>query len=145
MKKIILFSLIAINTLVACNKEDNSQSNTNSDNQKQEQKIENQSDNKDKKVSAVLDINKKPVHKLEPVELKLILKEGNEGIKKADITLDLTMPSMTMPKNVVKMKESLGGVYNAQAIFTMSGDWRIYASAKFNGKSQDMYFDVKVE
>lgn len=135
--------LLALISTLSCNKSEDTSSNSNDKNI--EKKSEVKASSKDGEISAILDISKKPIPKLVPLDLKLTLKQGNEGIRNADISLDLTMPGMEMPKNVVKLKESLAGIYNGQAIFTMSGDWRIFARAKFNGKSQDMYFDIKVQ
>lgn len=135
--------LLALISTLSCNKSEDTSSNSNDKNI--EKKSEVKASSKDGEISAILDISKKPIPKLVPLDLKLTLKQGNEGIRNADISLDLTMPGMEMPKNVVKLKESLSGIYNGQAIFTMSGDWRIFATAKFNGKSQDMYFDIKVQ
>jgi hypothetical protein len=144
MKKIVYISLLifSLNNIFACDRSSEEEQNKLNNNEKT---INNSYKSENKEISAVLDINKKPIIKLEPVELKLILKQGKEVIKKANVTMDLTMPSMTMPKNIVKMKESLAGIYNAQVIFTMSGDWRIYVKSEFDGKKQDMYFDIKVK
>lgn len=146
-KNVFKFSIgliICLVLLPSCNKTESSDNSPNTENNNT-QKSEINSSSKDGKISALLDISQKPIKKLVPVDLKLTLKKGNNGVRNADITLDLTMPGMEMPKNIINLKESLAGIYSGQAMFTMSGDWRIYAKAKFDGQSQDMYFDIKVQ
>ena len=41
----------------------------------------------------------------------------------ATVTCDMTMPAMAMPMNRPAAKEQGSGVYTAQVLFTMSGDW----------------------
>lgn len=44
-------------------------------------------------------------------------------------TLDLQMPSMSMPPNTVVLKEIRPGVYAGKGTFTMAGTWRIVGKA----------------
>ena len=124
------------------------------DESKNQNQTEKKSNNNDKnsiiqnvsgEISANLNINKKPIHKMVPVVLKLDLKFGKKSAEKANILMDLTMPAMAMPKNEVKLTESLPGIYSGEAIFTMSGDWRLMTYVNYGGKKYDMYFDIKVE
>lgn len=141
IKKIAL-AVFAL-SLIACNK---TEENTSTDNTpKSGSEIKLSSENSTKEISAMLNLNKNPIVKMVPVELSLDLKAGKDSIEKATVTMDLTMPDMTMPKNIINLKESLPGIYSGQAIFTMSGNWRLMTSVNYNNKKQDMFFDIKVQ
>lgn len=141
IKKIIL-TIFAF-SLMACDK---TEENTSAENKpKSGSEIKLSSENSTKEISAMLNLNKNPIVKMVPVELSLNLKAGKDSIEKASVTMDLTMPDMTMPKNIVNLKESLPGIYTGQAIFTMAGNWRLMTSVNYNNKKQDMFFDIKVQ
>lgn len=133
-------------TVLGCdNSSDKTSETTKSNGSTEKTELKTSSQNLSGDISANLNINKKPINKMVPVELKLNLKFGKDGARKAIISMDLTMPGMTMPKNEIKLIESLPGIYSGEAIFTMSGDWRLMTYVNYNGKKYDMYFNVKVE
>lgn len=141
IKKLIL-SIFAF-TIMACDKTEEQKSTENTPKSGSETKLS--SENLSKEISATLNLNKNPIVKLVPVKLSLNLKSGKQGIEKATVIMDLTMPDMTMPKNIITLKESLPGLYSGEAIFTMAGNWRLMTSVNYNNKKQDMFFDIKVQ
>ncbi len=143
MKKTLF--LILLIGFMGCDKSDNTDIKKNENPMIEKQEIKISSENATKEISANLNINKNPINKMIPVNLKLSLKYGKLNAEKANIEMDLTMPEMTMPKNVIKLQESLPGIYSGDAIFTMAGNWRLMTYIKYNGKKYDMYFDIKVQ
>ena len=141
IKKIIL-TIFAL-SLMACDKTE--EKTVTESPSKSGSEIKLSSENSTKEISAMLNLNKNPIVKMVPVELSLNLKSGKEGIEKATVVMDLTMPDMTMPKNIINLKESLPGIYTGEAIFTMAGNWRLMTSVNYNNKKQDMFFDIKVQ
>lgn len=96
-------------------------------------------------IQAVLSPKMDSYPKMKPVKFILKLSKQNKPLEKVQVSFDLTMPSMYMPKNEVKLKESSKGTYEGEALFTMSGDWRINASIIKDNKKEMLYFDVKVD
>ena len=83
---------------------------------------------------------------MEPVMLSLELTDVNgQTIEGAQITYDLTMPGMTMPPNQPQASDEGNGLYNAEATFTMSGDWRAKAIVTYNGEMTTFTFDFSVK
>ncbi|MBP6177070.1 MAG: FixH family protein [Anaerolineales bacterium] len=60
----------------------------------------------------------------------------------AEISLDLTMPSMPMPPNKPGMEFVSDGKYHTSAPFTMRGWWRIEVIIKRGSVSQSVLFDL---
>ena len=83
--------------------------------------------------------------KMKPVNLSVKLSKQNKALEKCEVSMDLTMPGMYMPKNEVKLKEVSSGVYEGSAMFTMSGDWRLNTSVIKDKKKEMLYFDIKVD
>lgn len=96
-------------------------------------------------IQAVLSPKMDSYPKMKPVKFILKLSKQDKPLEKATVSFDLTMPSMYMPKNEVKLKESSKGTYEGEAMFTMSGDWRINTSIMKDNKKEMLYFDVKVD
>lgn len=96
-------------------------------------------------IQAVLSPKMDSYPKMKPVKFILKLSKQDKPLEKAEVSFDLTMPSMYMPKNEVKLKESSKGTYEGEALFTMSGDWRINTSIIKDNKKEMLYFDVKVD
>ena len=101
----------------------------------------------EKKVSieAVLSPKMASYPKMKPVNLSVKLSKQNKALEKCEVSMDLTMPGMYMPKNEVKLKEVSSGVYEGSAMFTMSGDWRLNTSVIKDKKKEMLYFDIKVD
>jgi len=68
--------------------------------------------------------------------------ENGQPVTGAAISLDLTMPEMPMPVNVVELKPGDAGVYQAQGRFTMRGWWRIEVIIERDGAKQSAFFDL---
>jgi hypothetical protein len=83
--------------------------------------------------------------KMKPVKLTLKLNDTNKPVEKALISMDLTMPDMSMPKNEVKFKEVSKGVYESDVMFTMSGSWRLVTTISNGNKKEVVNFDVMVD
>jgi hypothetical protein len=60
----------------------------------------------------------------------------------ADISLDLTMPSMWMPPNQISLQPIQDGKYHASGHFTMRGMWRIEVIITRGADNQSVFFDV---
>ncbi len=71
--------------------------------------------------------------------------EGNR-IRGASVNYDLTMPGMTMPANQPEASETENGTYEAQALFTMEGDWRCRVDVTLAaGDSLEFAFNVSTK
>lgn len=88
---------------------------------------------------------------LEPVSLQSTTLEikltssQDTPIAGAVISLDLSMPAMTMPKNNPSVTESGNGLYQAEAVFTMPGEWLIRAEIKTGTGIEVFDFPVTVK
>jgi hypothetical protein len=65
-----------------------------------------------------------------------------QAIDNATISLDLTMPGMYMPPNLLNLQPAGAGKYSATGRFTMRGPWRMEAMIIIGGKTQSVFFDV---
>lgn len=143
MKKLILFFFIIIfliGTSISCNNESDNTGKSNTF----KPFLTNKSETG--KIIAALERNKENFKKLDPVEFKLKLSDdkGNK-IDKAVVTIDLTMPGMTMPQNKILLKEKEIGTYTGTALFTMKGKWRLITSIDISKQKEIIYFDLIVE
>ncbi len=77
-------------------------------------------------------------------DFDVTLADSNGPISDANISLDLTMPAMPMPVNMLTMQPSGAGNYHASGFFTMRGLWRIEVLIDRNGKKQSAFFDVSL-
>jgi hypothetical protein len=68
--------------------------------------------------------------------------ESGLAVTDATITLDLTMPEMPMPSNVLDVKPNDQGVYQSPGRFTMRGWWRIEVIIERGGQKQSAFFDL---
>jgi len=68
--------------------------------------------------------------------------EKGQAVTDATITLDLTMPEMPMPSNVLSPKHTAQGVYQSAGRFTMRGWWRIEVMIQSAGTKQSAFFDL---
>jgi hypothetical protein len=81
-----------------------------------------------------------------PVTLSLKLTDASgKAIEGAQVAYDLTMPGMTMPPNQPQTTDKGRGVYQADAAFTMSGDWRVEAAVTYNSEIIPFTFDFSVK
>jgi hypothetical protein len=101
------------------------------------------SKNNQLKVTLTPKINSYP--KLKPIKFVLNVFNGNDPVDKANISMDLTMPDMSMPKNEIKFTQVRKGIYESEGMFTMSGDWTLVTSINFNNKKEIRNFNIIVD
>jgi nitrogen fixation protein FixH len=83
---------------------------------------------------------------MESVTLSLSLTDANgKVIEGAQVAYDLTMPGMTMPPNQPQVTAQGEGEFLADAILTMSGDWRAEVTVAYDGKTTTFSFDFSVK
>ncbi|BDI33238.1 hypothetical protein CCAX7_52890 [Capsulimonas corticalis] len=63
----------------------------------------------------------------------------------AAVTVNLTMPSMEMPKNEIVCQETKPGEYTGKGRFTMSGDWRAHVTVKSAGRMREQNVPLTVK
>lgn len=68
--------------------------------------------------------------------------DKGQAITDAQVTLDLTMPSMRMPTNKPTAQNMGNGKYTATATWTMRGWWRIEVIIVRGGVKQSAFFDT---
>jgi hypothetical protein len=71
-----------------------------------------------------------------------ITDEKGAAVSDANVSLDLTMPSMWMPSNKPQAQSLGNGKYQAAGRFTMRGGWRIDIIIERGGQKQNVYFDI---
>ena len=97
-------------------------------------------------LSAELSFSPDPPGMMSAVEMTLTLTDSSGSpVEGAQVSYDLTMPAMRMPLNQPEATEQGGGVYLAEATFTMGGEWQTAATVTVNGETVDFTFDFKVE
>jgi YtkA-like len=74
-------------------------------------------------------------------EIKLTDAEGL-AISDAIISVDLTMPGMYMPPNLLNLEPAGAGMYAATGRFTMRGPWRMEVIITLDGQTKSVFFDV---
>ncbi len=92
-------------------------------------------------VSMTLNPYPPSVSKASTFEIKLSDAEGN-AITDATISVDLTMPGMYMPPNMLTLEPTNAGKYAATGRFTMRGPWRMEVIITLNGQTKSVFFDV---
>ncbi len=81
-----------------------------------------------------------------PFTLSLSDSQTGKPISDARVTVGLTMPSMDMPLNIVRLNLSRPGVYTGTGIFTMPGSWQataVYLDSSGNEGSKPFPVQVK--
>lgn len=71
-----------------------------------------------------------------------ITDEKGAAVSDANVSLDLSMPSMFMPSNKPQAQSLGNGKYQASGRFTMRGGWRINVIIDRGGQKQTVYFDI---
>jgi len=94
---------------------------------------------------AILSPKQSSYPKMKPVKFTLNLSDKNKPVEKAIISMDLTMSGMYMPKNEITFKEVSKGVYESDAMFTMSGNWKLITSIINGNKKEVINFDINVD
>jgi hypothetical protein len=94
---------------------------------------------------AVLELHADELVTMTVIPFRLLIKDhAGQALTGAQVSCDMTMPSMTMPENRPKVTES-GGAYGGELIFTCAmGAWRIQCLAELSdGSRQVMTFDIE--
>jgi len=73
-----------------------------------------------------------------------ITDDKGAAVSDANVSLDLSMPSMWMPSNKPEAKSLGNGKYQAAGRFTMRGGWRINVIVDRGGQKQSVYFDISL-
>jgi hypothetical protein len=97
-------------------------------------------------ITAVFSMSPDAPATMEPVRLVLTLTDANDkAIDGSLVTYDLTMPGMSMPPNRPQATGKGKGLYEAQTIFTMSGDWRAEVTVTYKDEMIPFTFDFSVK
>lgn len=108
-------------------------------------KVEKKDTNKKSSLKADLSPKMASYPKLQPVKFVLNLAEKNSPFTDAKITMDLTMTGMYMPKNAIAFKEVSKGQYEADAMFTMAGDWILKTTVVKDNRTEKLEFNIVVD
>ena len=73
-----------------------------------------------------------------------ITDDKGAAVSDANVSLDLTMPSMFMPSNKPQAQSLGDGKYQATGRFTMRGGWRINVIIDRGGQKQNVYFYINL-
>jgi hypothetical protein len=94
-------------------------------------------------LSATLLVLPFPPVPMESTTLDLTLRDADQQpVSGASVSFDLTMPAMEMPVNRPQASEAEPGVYRANAVFTMAGEWRIQAEVSYKGRDEEFVFPL---
>ena len=74
--------------------------------------------------------------------LVTLVDDKGQAVTDAQVVLDLTMPSMWMPVNKPTAQNIGGGKYQATALWTMRGGWRIEVMVTRGSDKYSALFDV---
>jgi hypothetical protein len=94
-------------------------------------------------LSATLEVLPFPPAPMEDTVLELALRDSDQRpVSGASVVFDLTMPAMEMPVNRPQATEEESGVYRANAIFTMAGEWQIRVAVSYQGQEEEFQFPL---
>jgi hypothetical protein len=83
---------------------------------------------------------------MEPTTLSLTLYNADGlTVEGAQVSIDLSMPAMAMPANQQQASDQGQGLYLAEAIFTMSGEWHAQVTVEQSGETTIFDFDFSVK
>lgn len=95
--------------------------------------------------SAVLELAADVLVTMTPIPFRLLVKDAEgQAVRGAQVTCDMTMPSMKMPQNRPKVTEG-DGFYGGELMFTCAqGAWRINCELiRKDHPKQTLTFDVE--
>lgn len=96
-------------------------------------------------LNVALTLNPYPPVSMQPAKFVVVLTDENgQPVSDAQVTLDLTMPSMPMPNNKPEAAYDADGRYQADGRFTMRGGWRIEVIITRGGETLSAFFDVEL-
>ncbi len=94
-------------------------------------------------LSASLQVLPFPPAPMEDTTLELTLRDsGQRPVSGATVAFDLTMPAMEMPSNRPAVTEAEPGVYRANAVFTMAGEWQLRVDVSCQGQDEEFLFPL---
>jgi hypothetical protein len=94
-------------------------------------------------LNVALTLNPYPPVSMQPASFEVVLTDENgQPVSDAQVTLNLTMPSMWMPENKPEAAYVADGRYQADGRFTMRGGWRIEVIITRGGEKLSAFFDV---
>ncbi len=94
-------------------------------------------------LSATLQVLPSPPAPMEDTTLELMLRDSDQRpATGALVVFDLTMPAMQMPVNRPQATEEESGVYRANAIFTMAGEWLVRVEVSYQGEDEEFRFPL---
>jgi hypothetical protein len=94
-------------------------------------------------LSATLRVVPFPPAPMEDTTLELTLRDSNQRpATGALVVFHLTMPAMEMPVNRPQATEEERGVYRANAIFTMAGEWLVRVEVSYQGQDEEFRFPL---
>jgi nitrogen fixation protein FixH len=94
-------------------------------------------------LSATLQVSPSPPVPMEDTTLELTLRDSSQRpVPGALVVFDLTMPAMEMPVNRPQATEEESGVYRANAVFTMAGEWLIRVEVSYQGQDEEFRFPL---
>ncbi len=97
-------------------------------------------------LSATLEIMPDPPAAMQDATLLLTLRDADGNlVPGASVMFDLTMPAMAMPENQPKATEEKDGIYRADTVFTMSGEWQIDAKVTTEGTQKVFTFQINIK
>jgi hypothetical protein len=95
-------------------------------------------------LTARLQVVPYPPVPMEDSTLEVTLRDSEQQpVSGALVVFDLTMPAMEMPVNRPQATEEEGGVYRADAIFTMAGEWQIRVDVSYQGEDEVFLFPLR--
>jgi len=76
-----------------------------------------------------------PIKQLDPESITVTVYDSkNHAVSGAIVSLDLLMPSMSMPKNSTMLPQIEDGLYRGDVRFTMAGQWNVRVAVTVDGK-----------
>jgi nitrogen fixation protein FixH len=96
-------------------------------------------------LTATLTVTPYPPVPMQDTTLELTLQDAGQPVTGAMVRFDLTMPGMEMPPNHPEATYAGDGVYQAQALFTMAGEWQIRVEVTRAGESDEFTFSLRTK
>ena len=97
-------------------------------------------------LSTTLEIMPDPPSAMQDATLLLTLRDADGNlVPGASVMFDLTMPAMQMPENQPTATEEEDGIYRADTVFTMSGEWQIDADVTVEGTQKVFTFQINIK
>lgn len=97
-------------------------------------------------LTATLSVDPDPPVAMQPATLTLVLEDAaGQAVRGAEIEYDLTMPAMPMPLNRPPVNEVADGRYRCEALFSMSGQWQVRATVKWQSETSVFDFAISVK